>query len=947
MLSRRHRRKFRRFINEAVSAREKSATTGRLAKALNSLLQKPRPHVDFGYIEVPGRGAAIGPTDTHSAITDYLAEWHQADPALHDRDWEDFFATKEGFLRQMAGSPVPPALLDRIWDAFTPTLPEADLARMTAEMNEALSSTPPFEEFKLTLARKTTKGKAAGPSGTTYGMLALLDEDDLRVLYTAMARMWEAREVPALWKLRWMVPISKVPIEPSIDQLRPISLVETSRKLWFTMIIHRIRSAWHEYGALSDLQHGSRPCRGTDSASIQFINAIEECHVSCTPLFASSWDIRRAFDSLPKPLLCFAWTRLGVPLDIAQMIVAADTDGVTVVKSPTAVLAMSKEGPLPFLSATPPVPVFVATKGMGQGDVPSSDNWNAAYDILLTALSRLGLQHIWSRSADNLLFPVQDVAYADDLLSICPTLASLQMKADVVSAFAAVFRLEIVPSKLRAVLADFSNTVKGPQSIVIHDRDWNPTVVPLSDEGSFRYLGTAYDLRDDSSTQFKDLMAFLRLKTARLKRAQASTPLKLKALLMSVAAAARYPAKFCSLSLAQYAALETVITGTIKTMTRHMTSYPHSILYGAKRLGGHGMQSFVDMTNREKWSIVQRAHLAGGCTSMAAGALLSRIARLSSNTTDPRQQLRLTQVPRVLYLTSYVEWVNKAGLALVRSGVVMPSCLPRPLPPALATVVDAMALYSDADFTIRTAHGRKWDRHLVQVLRSQYGCDIARHLPRDPPQTPRSLDILQMWLVFPRDIPQLAGKVVEVAGYVDGPLPLVSVSVWSPVVALPTRRPLPLQEGAILAFSSPLLGAASGLHFPAADLLNGPIFRVIAVQRSPNSPLQRKVVVCSHEEAVDVPSYLEPSYDESAVDDIRSVPNLTLYVRVLRKARPTPEQRMFHMRRTAEATAVLVALDSTAILPVHAVVHHFPLGPGAPFHSHYPVGLLGTTLAAV
>jgi hypothetical protein len=370
MLSRRHRRKFRRFINEAVSAREKSATTGKLAKALGSLLQKPRPQVDFGYIEIPGRGAAIGPADTHAAITDYLAEWHRADPALHDRDWEDFFATKEGFLRQMEGSPVPRALLDRIWDAFTPTLPEAELARMTQEMNDALSLTPSFEEFRLTLARKTTKGKAAGPSGTTYGMLALLDEADLRVLYTAMARMWEAREVPALWKLRWMVPISKVPIEPSIDQLRPISLVETSRKLWYAMIVNRIRSAWHDYGALSDLQHGSRPCRGTDSASIQFINAIEECHVSCTPLFASSWDIRRAFDSLPKPLLCFAWTRLGVPLDIAQMIVAADTDGVTVVKSPTAVLAMSKEGPVPFLSAAPQFRSLWPRRAWGRGTSP-------------------------------------------------------------------------------------------------------------------------------------------------------------------------------------------------------------------------------------------------------------------------------------------------------------------------------------------------------------------------------------------------------------------------------------------------------------------------------------------------------------------------------------------------------------------------------------------------
>jgi hypothetical protein len=42
-----------------------------------------------------------------------------------------------------------------------------------------------------------------------------------------------------------------------------------------------------------------------------------------------SWDIRRAFDSIPKNLVKLAWDRLGIPLDVVKWLSDLDHDGLT------------------------------------------------------------------------------------------------------------------------------------------------------------------------------------------------------------------------------------------------------------------------------------------------------------------------------------------------------------------------------------------------------------------------------------------------------------------------------------------------------------------------------------------------------------------------------------------------------------------------------------------
>jgi Reverse transcriptase (RNA-dependent DNA polymerase) len=192
-------------------------------------------------------------------------------------------------------------------------------------------------------------------------------------------------------------------------------------------------------------QHEFRANHGTDSASLLLIDALEHARETHTACLVSSWDIRRAFDSISKPALQMVWTRLGVPPEWASFLIQLEIEGLTSVRLPVSQFAHDKTvqtglSRLRYLGATDIL--FPAKRGVPQGDVASPFGWNAVYDILLRALT------IQRRSLTDPA--TQAIAYADDLLSVSSTLASLQQQADLVAAFAAIFELDLAHAEFRA-----------------------------------------------------------------------------------------------------------------------------------------------------------------------------------------------------------------------------------------------------------------------------------------------------------------------------------------------------------------------------------------------------------------------------------------------------------------------------------------------------------------
>ena len=274
-------------------------------------------------------------------------------------------------------------------------------------------------------------------------------------------------------------------------------------------IVGWIVEVWETHDVLSPGQYGFRRGRGCESATIQVINALEDAEESSTEIHGSSWDIKRAFDTIRKPILQMSWERLGVPKNIEKYIIDLDKECLTIPLTPHAMKILSQHGIQAFGQAPSNnkcASGFFPQTGTSQGDTPSPTNWNASLDVLLRALHAIDPTPFLVRT-DNHLSHQEDTAYADDLFSISARREGLQLKADVVSAFTIIFGLRIAIHKLRSFAKCWgeepSNNNKTDYDLLVYDTGWTLTQIPVNYvaddlvyDSVFKYLGVYIDVNN-------------------------------------------------------------------------------------------------------------------------------------------------------------------------------------------------------------------------------------------------------------------------------------------------------------------------------------------------------------------------------------------------------------------------------------------------------------------
>ena len=57
--------------------------------------------------------------------------------------------------------------------------------------------------------------------------------------------------------------------------------------------------------------------KGTEIAVLEFAAGLETAKELKTDIYISSWDIKRAYDSVQRKFLLFSWIRIGVPRELA------------------------------------------------------------------------------------------------------------------------------------------------------------------------------------------------------------------------------------------------------------------------------------------------------------------------------------------------------------------------------------------------------------------------------------------------------------------------------------------------------------------------------------------------------------------------------------------------------------------------------------------------------
>jgi hypothetical protein len=115
-------------------------------------------------------------------------------------------------------------------------------------------------------------------------MMKLWPEDTKRKVYGCLLEMWATHTVPDYWKWRWLAPIPKTD-NPTLDDLRPIVLIESLRKVWASLFVRRIRDRWDTTGVLHPGQHGYLRGKGTDTAVVEVLNGLEAVKENKCPVF--------------------------------------------------------------------------------------------------------------------------------------------------------------------------------------------------------------------------------------------------------------------------------------------------------------------------------------------------------------------------------------------------------------------------------------------------------------------------------------------------------------------------------------------------------------------------------------------------------------------------------------------------------------------------------------
>ncbi|CAM9438821.1 unnamed protein product, partial [Ectocarpus fasciculatus] len=501
-----------------------------------------------------------------------------------------------------------------------------------AELQAALAK--PFAHADMVSLIQSSHASAPGLTGAGYQLLKLLPEAATRKLFHLMHFLWRTeKRIPRLWKYKGLhgIPKPAIPHIRSAADLRPIGLIEVTRKLWTKMVLSRITKALHHHQVLQPQHCGGLGGRGTDTAMLQTLNMLEhmqeDWQEGADPsdrevhLDFMSWDTKKAFDSVGNHVQYLAWRRAGVPSDTATWLLRLDLGGRFVALTPYAniVLKATEAGPP---SARYEAMDRIGTKhdrGLTQGDVKSPLGWILVFDILLTALNQC-LPDLYPKApvAGPHCYPLLPLAYLDDLTSLTCFRHHTQALADLVSGFNLVMGMQFAAHKFRA-----SSTLADSTPVIVHDREWTPTEVTLAPASErSTVLGIPFALDYTWETQGRQLQEKVRGIAKLLRPSKASPLTKATVLVASTLEAMTYVTSLSAWPTAVLRNLRSTVSQLLREVLGLGPTYPAHLLYCT--VGGMGLTDIVTAALKSRARILTRCLHGPWPASGAARGLLER-----------------------------------------------------------------------------------------------------------------------------------------------------------------------------------------------------------------------------------------------------------------------------------------------------------------------------------
>ena len=188
-----------------------------------------------------------------------------------------------------------------------------------------------FDEFMASL--KAAKDGAPGPSRITNGLLRALPEPVLRAWWRILSRCIDLQDFPPSFRLGHIYAMPK-PGHPSIQNCRPITLMECTLKVLTRSLNWRLMSGLLRNGVFSSFQSGFTPGKdGTDPVYI-VKGTLEDARERNLNLHLLLADLEKAFDSVESWSLEESYRWAGLSERTVRLLGALDGRGYARVITP-------------------------------------------------------------------------------------------------------------------------------------------------------------------------------------------------------------------------------------------------------------------------------------------------------------------------------------------------------------------------------------------------------------------------------------------------------------------------------------------------------------------------------------------------------------------------------------------------------------------------------------
>ena len=342
--------------------------------------------------------------------------------------------------------------------------------------------------------------KATGPTGVSYEMLKQSDDMILIQIVSLFNTILDKGEIPSDWKNADIYPIPKPkPWGFQLNNTRPITLLETSRKLLGKILNRRLSRVLREHKILKGNQFaGLEGCSTFEP--LRIINElIQDANEENKEMWLLALDMSKAYDRVNIFMLEKAMERIKIPSKFIKII--------------KEFFIRRKNRVFTAVGLTDYYNVDV---GIDQGEIISPLLWCIYYDPLLTELKERSLGYkisgkrilnIYENIYEEVSLYCPGLAYMDDTNFISKNKKELEQILDIADSFYRLNDIKINKDKSELLLRPKNKRFNLSVEIEIKFGNNITMIKPTQKHQNIRILGcwfNAFNKRDYVKNQIKD-----------------------------------------------------------------------------------------------------------------------------------------------------------------------------------------------------------------------------------------------------------------------------------------------------------------------------------------------------------------------------------------------------------------------------------------------------------